>query len=99
MCKLVVPKEIQQLIRKMYPDLKKKIEASLKIILAEPHWGKALIDELSGLRSFRVISFRIIYRMKTPQKIEPVAIGHRERIYEETFRIIQRGDGRNRCHP
>ena len=90
MNKLVVPTDIQQLIRKMHPDLKKKVRASLKIILSEPYSGKALMDELSGLRSLRVSSFRIIYRIKNSEKIELVAIGPRERIYQETYRLIQK---------
>ena len=48
------------------------------------------MEELSGLRSLRVRSFRIIYRMKDAEQIELVAIGPRERIYEETFRLIQK---------
>jgi mRNA interferase RelE/StbE len=91
MYKLVVPKDVRELIRTMHPSLKKKVKASLKIILSEPYSGKTLMDELSGLRSFRISSFRIIYRIKEPEKIELVAIGPRERIYEETFRIIQKG--------
>jgi mRNA interferase RelE/StbE len=91
MYKLVVPKDVRELIRTMHPSLKKKVKASLKIILSEPYSGKALMDELSGLRSFRVSSFRIIYRIKDPERIELVAIGPRERIYEGTFRIIQKG--------
>ena len=90
MYKLVVPKDVRELIRTMHPFLKKKVKASLKIILSEPYSGKALMDELSGLRSFRISSFRIIYRIKEPERIELVAIGPRERIYEETFRIIQK---------
>ena len=78
----------------MHPYLKKKVKASLKLILSDPHSGKALLDELSGVRSFRVSSFRIIHKIKEPEQIELVAIGPRERIYEETFRIIQKGEGR-----
>ena len=92
MYKLVAPKEIQELIKTMHPSLKKKVKASLKIILSEPYSGKALMDELSGLRSFRISSFRIIYRIKEPEQIELVAIGPRERIYQETFRMIQKKD-------
>ncbi len=94
MYKLVVPKDVQELIRTMHPYLKRKVKASLKLILSNPHSGKALLNELSGLRSFRVSSFRIIYKIKEPEQIELVAIGPRERIYEETFRIIQKGEGR-----
>ncbi len=90
--KLVVPKDIRELIRTMHPSLKKKVKASLKIILSAPYSGKALMEELSGLRSLRVSSFRIIYRIKEPGRIELVAIGPRERIYQETFRILQKED-------
>jgi len=90
MYKLVVPRDIRELIRAMHPSLKKRVKASLKIILSEPYSGKPLIEELSGLRSFRISPFRIIYRIKGPEKIELVAIGPRERIYGETFRIIQK---------
>jgi mRNA interferase RelE/StbE len=90
MYKLVVPKDVRELIRTIHPSLKKKVKASLKIILSEPYSGKTLMDELSGLRSFRISSSRIIYRIKEPEQIELVAIGPRERIYEETFRIIQK---------
>ena len=90
MYKLVVPKDVRELIRTMHPSLKKKVKASLGIILSDPSSGKTLMDELSGLRSFRISSFRIIYRVKKPRQIELVAIGPRERIYEKTFRIIQK---------
>ena len=77
----------------MHPDLKKIIKASLGAILAEPESGKLLVEELAGLRSFRVKTFRIIYRIKEPETIEIVAIGPRERIYEETFRLIRKERG------
>ena len=89
MPKLLVPKGIQELIRNMHPHLKKKVKASLRMILSDPASGKALMDELSGLRSLRVSSFRIIYRVKNSEQIELVTIGPRERIYEETFRVIR----------
>ena len=90
MYKLVVPGDIQELIKTMHPSLKKKVKSSLKMILSDPHLGKALMDELAGLRSLRVSSFRIVYRIRDPERIELVAIGPRGRIYEETFRIIQK---------
>jgi len=88
--KLRVPDDVAALIRKMHPHLKKKIKASLQIIISDPDTGKALRDELSGLRSFRVSRFRIIYRISYRKEIEIIAIGPRERIYEETFRILRR---------
>ncbi|MEK7280506.1 MAG: type II toxin-antitoxin system RelE/ParE family toxin, partial [Nitrospirota bacterium] len=88
--KLKIPDNVAELIRAMHPDLKKKIKASLQIILFEPYSGKALKDELEGLRSFRVSSFRIIYRISSKKQIEVVTIGPRQRIYEETFRLINK---------
>jgi len=94
MYKLAVSEDIRKLIRTMHASLKKKIQSSLKIVLSDPYSGKALLDELAGLRSLRVSSFRIIYRIKDPQQIELVTIGPRERIYEETLRIIRKEEGR-----
>ena len=78
------------IIRGMHPHLKSKIKASLLTILADPNSGKAIRDELVGLRSFRVGHFRIIYRIASTKQIEVVAIGPRERIYEETFRLLNK---------
>jgi mRNA interferase RelE/StbE len=94
MDKLVVPVHIRELIRTMHPSLKKKVKSSLRMILSDPDLGKALMEELGGLRSLRVSSFRIMYRIKDPEQIELVAIGPRGRIYEETFRILQKEAGK-----
>jgi mRNA interferase RelE/StbE len=89
---LGVPDDIVALIRGMHPHLKKKIKGSLQTIVAEPHSGKPLKEELAGLRSFQVSRFRIIYRISKKRQIEVGAIGPRERIYDETYRIIARKD-------
>ena len=47
------------------------------------------MEDLPGLRSLRVSSFRIIDGMKGREQIERAAMGPWERIYEETFRLIQ----------
>ena len=88
--RLRVPDDMAELIRNMHPHLKKKIKASLRTILADYNSGKALKEELLGLRSFRVSQFRIIYRLASDNIIEIIAIGPRARIYEETFRIISK---------
>jgi mRNA interferase RelE/StbE len=87
--RLRVPDEIAELVRRMHPDLKRKTRASMKTILADPSSGKALKDKLAGLRSFRAGTFRVIYRVKR-NVVEIVAIGPRERIYEETYRLLKR---------
>ncbi|MCK5504090.1 MAG: type II toxin-antitoxin system RelE/ParE family toxin [Thermodesulfovibrionia bacterium] len=89
--RLRVPHDVAGLICKMHPHLKKKVKASLQIILSDPDSGKALKDELAGLRSFRVSRFRIIYRIAKKKQIEVVALGPRERVYEETYRLLKKG--------
>jgi mRNA interferase RelE/StbE len=87
--KLVIPDGAAKLIRGLHPHLKQKIKGSLKIILANPQAGKALKDELEGLRSFRVSRFRVIYRVQR-RRVEVIAIGPRKRIYEETFLLLNK---------
>ena len=86
--KLRVTDEVAHLLGTLHPELKRKIKAGLRIIIGNPEAGKSLRDELAGLRSFRVSRFRIIYRIKG-RKIEIVAVGPRERIYEETYRLMK----------
>lgn len=88
--KLKVPDEIVSFIRGAHPQLKRKIRAALKLILASPGLGKSLRDELKGLKSLKISRFRIIYRISSNNYIEIVAIGPRKTIYEETFRIIKK---------
>ncbi|MBW1742802.1 MAG: type II toxin-antitoxin system RelE/ParE family toxin [Deltaproteobacteria bacterium] len=92
--KLRVPDNIEVLIQGMHPDLRKKVRGSLHTILSEPYCGTLPKDELSGLRSFRVSQFRIIYKMSGKHTIDIVAIGPREEIYKETYRIIAKGISR-----
>jgi len=89
MYKIRVPHRVRDLFREMHPHLKRKIKGSMKIFLSNPNEGKALKDELAGLRSFRVGRLRIIYRVER-NVVEIVAIGPRERIYEETFLILKK---------
>jgi mRNA interferase RelE/StbE len=88
--KLRVPDHLVGFIRGLHPEIKRKIKGSLKIIASEPGSGKPLKDELEGLRSIRVSRFRIVYRIADPKEIQIVAIGPRDRIYEETYRLISK---------
>jgi mRNA interferase RelE/StbE len=83
------PEQIVALIRGMHPDLRKKVRASLEIILSDPTAGKALRDDLTGLRSFRVGRVRIVYRQVGPE-VHIVAVGPRSNIYEETSKLVKR---------
>jgi mRNA interferase RelE/StbE len=89
--RIKVPDSVGALLRGMHPHLKRKIKSSFKIIVSNPNEGKALKDELAGLRSFRVSKFRIVYRVRKGI-IEVVAVGPRDRIYEETLLLLRRED-------
>ncbi|KPK28320.1 MAG: hypothetical protein AMK69_09015 [Nitrospira bacterium SG8_3] len=90
MPKLRIPDHVATLIRGLHPHLKRKVKGALQALLSHPYEGKALKDPLSGLRSFQVSRFRIICRLGKRGYIEVVALGPRERIYEETYRIVSR---------
>lgn len=87
---LRVPEHLADLIRGLHPQLKRKLRAALELIAADPRGGKALKDDLAGLWSFRVGKFRIVYRIAAGRCVELVACGPRERIYEETYRLVAR---------
>ena len=89
-----VPHEVAALVRGLHPVLKRKVRAALQAILDDPYAGKALCNELQGLRSYRVGRFRIIYRLR--RDVELIAIGPRDSIYVETYRRIHEPRGRYR---
>lgn len=87
--RLRLPEDLADLIRGMHPGLKKKVRACLEIILSDPASGKALRDDLAGLRSFRIGRLRVIYKISKTE-VQVVAIGPRSRIYEETSRLVKK---------
>ena len=89
--RLKVTDETASLLRKLHPEIKKHIRYALEMLIDDPYCGKALKDDLEGIRSLRIKRYRIIYRVVSKSKqIEIVAVGPRKNIYEETFRIISK---------
>ena len=91
--RLRVPGHLRDLIDGLHPELKRKIRAGLDAVRREPMAGKELRDELVGLRSVRIGRFRVVYRVVSGRMLDLVAIGPRRTIYEETLRLLRRGDG------
>lgn len=87
--RLRVPQQVASLLRGLHPELKRRVRAGLDRLVADASAGKALRGELAGLRSLRVGRIRVVYR-ETASAIDIVAVGPRERIYEETLRLIRR---------
>jgi mRNA interferase RelE/StbE len=88
--RLRIPDGLAASIRGLHPSIKKKVRAGLEAILHAPESGKALKDELPGLRSYRLGNLRIIYRLAKGRVIEIVAVGPRRWIYEDTYRRVRR---------
>ena len=75
-------------MRGLHPDIKRKVRAALDGLALDLEAGKALQGDLKGLRSLRVARFRVIYRAPARRVIEIVTIGPRDRVYEETLRLV-----------
>lgn len=88
--KLKVPNDVVHLLRRLHPELKRKIRAGFELLIKNPFEGKELKEELKGLRSLRVGRLRIIYRLSTTSQIEIVNMGPRKTIYFETYRLISK---------
>ena len=88
--RLRIPDDVAALIRGLHPSLEKKVRAGLEAILDAPESGKALKDELAGLRSYRLGKLRLVYRLAKGRVIELVAVGPRRHIYEDTYRRVRR---------
>lgn len=91
--RLRVPPPLEELIRGLHPGVKRKLRAGLDAIRQDPTAGKALRDDLAGLRSLRLGRFRIIYRTTPRRLIELVASGPRRTIYDDTIRFLRRERG------
>ena len=83
-----IPDEVVRLVRGLHPDIKRKVRAALDRLAHDVEAGKALQGDLKGLRSLKVARFRVIYRPSTSRVIEIVTIGPRDRVYEETLRLV-----------
>ena len=89
--KLRVPDPLVAMVRRLHPNLERKVRASLATLSRDPHAGKSLREELEGLRSLRVGRLRIIFRILNEERtVEIVVIGPRTNIYEETLRFVTR---------
>ncbi len=83
-------------IRKLHPEIKREIKDGIRELLVAPLAGHLLQFELAGLHSFRVRTYRIIYRINDDGScLEIVFVGPRRNVYEElrTLLLAQRSEG------
>lgn len=92
MYQLKIPEHLVDLIRDLHPEIRIRIKGALSELSIDPNAGKRLKDEMEELRSFKVKRLRIIYRLGTQEEIQILAIGPKEQIYEDTYRLITKGN-------
>jgi mRNA-degrading endonuclease RelE of RelBE toxin-antitoxin system len=83
-----LPAEVQQTIRSLHPEQKRRVRTALDRLLSEPEAGKELKGDLEGWRSLRLGRFRIVYRA-TRMTIDVAAIGPRSTIYLDAARLTR----------
>ena len=70
-------------LRRLDPQVQRRIRAALDELAEDPERGKALQMTLQGLRSWRTGDFRIVYRLVRERiEILVLAVGHRRDVYD-----------------
>ena len=78
-------------IQRLHPQIKATVKLQLKKLSEQPFTGKLLEKELSGYLSLRTKRFRIIYKVKSDDRIIEVHyVGHRRDIYELYKEILEK---------
>ena len=77
-------------IRKLHPGVKREIPTAIRSLLSAPLLGRELQFELSGYHSYRVRTYRIIYRINDEDAmLDVVFIGPRRTVYEELKALLK----------
>ena len=86
---LVVSDDLRDFIRHLPPLLKKKIKDGLREITGDPSGGKALRDDLAGLRSYRIGNVRIVYQADE-NAVTLITVGPRKTVYQKAALELKR---------
>ena len=83
-------------IPKLHPEVKQENRNAIRILQDSPLTGHTLQQELFGYRSYRVRSYRIIYRLNDDERTRDVVnIGQRQNVYEELLSLVRKYSSRN----
>ena len=83
--------EATRLFSLLHPENKKWIKSALQEISKAPYMGHDLQEELSGFKSFKSKRYRILYKVNDDeQTLEIYYIGHRQDVYEQFRRLLNR---------
>ena len=82
--------EAAERIRKLHPEVRREIRDTIRTLLQTPLAGHMLHHELSGYRSYRVRSYRVIYAINDEERtLDVVFVGPRRNVYEELRALLQ----------
>ncbi|THJ24382.1 MAG: cytotoxin [Nitrospira sp. CG24E] len=88
--------EAAALIRRLHPHIKSDIKQGIREVCESPLAGHPLHFDLDGYRSFRVRTYRIIYRINDQgATIDVVFVGARRSVYEELQALLSDPSRRN----
>ena len=89
---LVVRDELRDFLRHLPPLLKRKVKQALDEIVADPSSGKPLKEDLSGLSSYKIGRFRVVYRADE-EAIRLITVGPRKIVYQKAALELKRQKG------
>ncbi len=79
---LLISKKASTRLKKLPRDHQKALILVFEEICDEPLLGKPLTDELSGQFSFRIGTYRIVYKVnQKDNKVLVLRVGHRGKVY------------------
>jgi len=87
--RLDIVQAVREIIIHLPPSLKHKVKTALHSLAENPYQAKALKDDLTGLRSYRLARSRIILQIKG-STVEIVAFGPRKDIYQRVATELRR---------
>ena len=86
---LVYATSAARAIKRLDPQVRRRMLAALRKLRADPERGKPLQLALEGLRSWRTGDYRIVYRViESRIEILVVAVGHRRDVYARLKKML-----------
>lgn len=83
-------------MRKLHPQIKGEIKQGIRVLPQSPLAGRPLHFDLDGYWSYRVRTYRIVYRVNDDEAtVDIVFVGVRRTIYEEWQALLRDQSRRN----
>ena len=82
--------QVREDVRRLPPDIKRLVQASLDEISENPRAGTPLVRELTGLWKYRARRYRIIYQIHSEKRqIIVLLIDRRESVYDRVRQLLK----------